>query len=211
MSTTQKSQSNKYEAAVGRATGKVGDPAQADSQEVVHMPKEAMAMIVEPTDDQIRAMMADPTMEFAPQVYSIEEGKMVSGVLEGHGPSTTFTQVDPVTKQETTTRVVDTWIIRHPESGFRISILSSVQLDNKLPPFVDGFVSIYRGKDKKTAKNFRVADYTVSGPKRPDGTLRSWVRKSVINVEVNAIDAPTSAPQLTAGLASAPGGEDVAA
>ena len=143
---------------------------------------------------------------------------MVHGILEGRGPGTTFTVAakDSPTGQETT-RPVDTWIIRHPKSGLRLSILSSVQLDQKLPPFLptpgagESMITIYRGKERKTLKGFKVTDYTVCGPKKADGKLRSFVKPIVINVQANAIDGHADQPQLAAGSAPEHGGEDATA
>lgn len=163
-------------------------------------------MLSRPSQEQIHAMLGRSDLEFAPQVYSLKAGDQITGILEGHGPSTTFTQIDPIARTEVS-REVDTWILRHPVSGYRLSILSSVQLDKKLPPFMpaDGFeceVTIFRGEDQKTSKNFRVTDYTVAGTKRPDGKRRSWVQAKVIQVEgreSRTIDGPATAPQLADG------------
>lgn len=206
------SNSGKMEKAVARAVG--GAAASHDGDESnapVALQKNTESMLFKPTQDQIDGMMADSTLEFAPQVHSLEEGEMVAGFLEGKGPSTTFTQRDPITQQDIT-REVDTWIIRHPNSGLRISILSSVQLDRKLPPFVGGPVKIYRGKERKTLKGFRVTDYTVAGPMLPGGKFRSWAQPAIIDAQSKAIDAPTPVAQLPSSTGPGEGhGEDATA
>jgi len=201
---------NKYQAAVDGARQKADAKAEASGGEVEIQTPAAKAMLSRPTDEQIAQMMNDETMEFAPQVHSMDEGEMVEGILEGNGPSTTFTQKDQVTGQEIT-RVVDTWILASESGSLRISILSSVQLDKKLPPYVGGRVRIFRGKDVKTSKGFRVTDYLVSGPRREDGRPRSWVTNKTIDaIASNTIDGQDSRalPAPSAPSAPATGGED---
>ena len=213
MSTTSKpvSTSSKYSAAVDRATGKAAEMT-PETGITVPQHEDVKTMLLKPSQEQIDVMMADPGLEFAPQVHSLEEGELITGILEGNGPSTTFSQKDNATGIEIT-REVDTWIIRHPMSGLRLSILSSVQLDTKLPPFVNGAVSIYRGKEVKTSKGFRVTNYTVAGPKRPDGSLRSWVKPKIIDAASRVIDGQIDQAQIPAGPAAgaSAGGEDARA
>ena len=191
-----------YESAVKRATG-AGDEA---GQEMTLMPQGVRAMIQKPSQDDINAMMADETLEFAPQVHQMEEGDMIVGILEGRGKGAEFTQRNPMTQQDET-RHVDTWIVRNPSSGQRISILSSAQLDEKLPPFEGGEVRIYHGGQLKTRAGFKVNNYTVSGPKKADGSLRVFARK-----EPRVLDVPAAAaqPQLNAP-GPQDGGEDAVA
>lgn len=202
----------KYDAAVDAARGReTGLAKQEEAGAAVLAPRGTHEMVLRPSEDDIKQLMNDENLEFAPQVHSIEEGEMVIGLLEGKGPSTTFTQEDPFTKQ-IVTRVVDTWIIAAPNGGLRISILSSIQLDKKLPPFVGSPIKIFRRKNVKTSKNFKVADYLVAGPKLTDGTSRSWVQSRVIDVASNALDAPVGPAQLGSGSpADLPGGEDAQA
>ncbi len=206
MSTTSSasSKSSKYDSAVNRATGKVTETT-TETGITVPLHEDAKTMLLKPSQEQIDAMMSDTSLEFAPQVHSLEDGELITGILEGNGPSTTFTTKDNATGIEIT-REVDTWIIRHPLSGLRLSILSSVQLDTKLPPFVGGTVSIFRGKDVKTSKGFRVTNYTVAGPKRADGTIRSWVRSKIIDAASRVIDGQADQAQLPAS-AGAPAAE----
>lgn len=197
--------SKKFNETVGRATGKTEE----DGGNVLAVvSKEVKAMVSKPSQAQIDAIMADESLEFAPQVHTLEEGDLIEGYLEGNGPGTEFTQKDQVTGQEVT-RHVNTWILRHPTSGMRLSILSSTQLDDKLPPFKGSMVSIYRGKERKTNKGFRVTDYTVCGPPRADKKPRSWVKElAPIDVESRELPASATTPQLGAGQ---PDGEDAVA
>lgn len=141
-------------------------------------------------------------MEFAPQARSMEEGDVVVGVLEGYGNGTEFTQKNQATNQEET-RFVNTWILAD-DHGRRISILSSYRLEGDLPPFIGSRVFIRRNKDIKTSRGFRVANYTVAGPKRADGQLRSWARKTPPKV----LDVPVELRQIEAGSADDGQGED---
>ncbi len=212
METNQKNSNksgSRFANTVAGATGGKADGADDAGGGEMVMPKEAQAMIVKPTPEMIAALMSDDNLEFAPQFYTIEEGTWVVGVLEGRGPATTFDRVDPVTKQDLPSQHVDTWIIRHPLSGYRISILSSIQLDDKLPPFIGSEVTIYRGKEKRTAKGYKVTDYTVSGPKKTDGSRRSFIKAlPPIDAQSRELGSGVQAPQLAAGR---PDGEDAVA
>ncbi len=196
---------NAVDAARGRADAKSGE-----AETAIEIPSKAKAMILKPSQEDIAALMADETLEWAPQVHSLEEGEMIEGILEGRGPSTTFSQKDPVTGQEVT-RVVDTWIIASPAGNLRMSILSSVQLDRKLPPFIGGMVKIYRGKEVKTGKGFRVTDYLVSGPRRPDGKPRSWVTGTIVDASANTIDGQDHPALPAPSVGSISGGEEARA
>lgn len=201
-----------FQQSVDRARAKdAGTPAETESSApLVPMPKGVTAMLMKPTTDDINAIMNDGNLEFAPQVHSLEEGELIIGILEGRGPSTTFTQEDPYTKQPVT-REVSTWIIAAPNGGLRLSILSSVQLERKLPPCIGALVKIYRGKEKKTQKGFRVTDYMVGVERRPDGKSRSWIEQKVIDAESRVVDAPTPSAMLAQGASGAPADEDVVA
>lgn len=210
---TKNPAAGKYEAAVAKATGAPSpSAAEEGTAALVPLHGDAKAMIGKPSQDQINALMADGALEFAPMVHSLETGEMITGILEGRGPTTTFSQINPSTRNEEV-REVDTWILRHPTSGFRLSILSSVQLDRKLPPFIGDMVTIYRGEERKTLKGFRVTDYTVAGPKRADGKMRSWTRSEIIDASSRTIDGPSDMPQLTSGSTptATQGGEDATA
>lgn len=200
---------NKYDTAVRNARAKdAGAPAAGESNApLVPMPAGATAMLLRPSEADVAAIMNDSSLEFAPQVHSLEEGELIVGILEGRGPSTTFTQEDPYTKQPVT-REVSTWIIAAPNGGLRLSILSSVQLERKLPPCVGALVKIFRGKEKKTQKGFRVTDYMVAVERQANGKARSWVESQVIEASGNYIDAPT--PSMLPQGAAAPADEDVA-
>lgn len=216
MSTQQGQGPSKFDKAVNAARHKDEGNKEEPGQAI--LPRGAAVMIVKPTAEEIAAAMGDESMEFAPQVHSLEEGEMIMGILEGKGPSTTFTQEDPFTKMMVS-RPVDTWIIASARraadgswiaTGLRMSILSSIQLDKKLPPCIGAYVKIFRGKEVRTSKGFRVTDYMVSVERKKDGGSRSWVRPlEAIDVPSRAIDAPAAAPQLSDGSHPA-GGEDAA-
>lgn len=197
-----KSVTTNYDKAVNRATG----DDQADGQPTqTSLSNDQKLLFTTPSEFEIDQMLNDPSLEFAPQVAKLEEGQMVLGFLEGNGPPAELTRIDRHTKEETTS-IVATWIIAAPNGGARISILSSVQLDKKLPPFVGGMVKIHRGKDVNTSNGNRVTQYTVAGPKKPNGERRSWVVPVVIDAK--SLDVKV-APQLAAPT-EAQGGESTA-
>lgn len=123
------------------------------------------ALVGASTIDELQREMVEKGWECSPMLYTIAEGTYVLGILEGEGPPAEFT--DTRTGE---VREVKTWILRAPDVGFRISILSSAQLDRKLPPFVGGLVKIYRGAPVKLKGSAgHVTDYLVTGPKRSAG------------------------------------------
>ena len=50
----------------------------------------------------------------------------------------------------------------------------------------------------KTSKGFRVTNYTVAGPKKADGTIRSWVKPKIINAQSRVIDGQVDQAQIPA-------------
>lgn len=108
--------------------------------------------------------------EAAPQILIIKPGQTVIAHLEGKGPQAEVE--DPRTRE---LKLVDTWILRSLDgTGVRASILTTAQLDKKLPPFQGGAVSITRGETFDTGSGRRVTEYLVAGPTRADGTKRTW-------------------------------------
>ena len=180
------SKSDKYNKAVTRATG--GDVESAAPA----IPTNTTLVRKVVTKADVDAVMADPSLEFAPQVYSMEQGDLIEGVLEGNGPEAEFERKNEHTG-EVTTNAVQTWIIRSHDGRQRISILSSAQLDKKLPPFVGGPVKIVRGKDLNIDGGRRVTDYLVAGPKLPDGKIRSWASAPKLPM-IDAASAPAALP-----------------
>jgi hypothetical protein len=166
---------SKWDKATARVTGEGAQP----ESNAPGVP--ASVMISKADDATIAEMLKDPSMEFAPQVHKLSEGDMITGILEGNGPDAELENLDRVTK-EVRTSIVKTWIIASADGGQRVSILSTAQLERKLPPFVGGLVKIVRGKDINTNNGQRVTDYLVGGPKREDGTRRSWAMKPVLDV-----------------------------
>jgi len=185
-------QSDKFNKAVDRATGNGKAESGGDMEKTPNV--SGPAMIVEMTAAEIAALASREDLDFAPQVRKLELFEKVEGMLEGNGPDAELERIDPASK-EVTTNLVKTWIIS--AGGQRISILSSAQLDRKLPPFVGGHVVIVRGKDIDTKSGGRVTDYLVAGPKLADGKMRTWATKPA-----NVIDVK-EAPQLAAGDAAA--------
>jgi len=168
--------SSKFDKAVDRARGntEVVDAAAPDA-----IAPGVLAMISDMTTESMSAITSDPTMEFAPQLVSLKEGQMIAGLLEGNGPEAEFTHVDKATGKVTHT-IAQTWIVKDPKGGQRASILSTAQLDRKLPPFIGGLVKIVRGPDIQTNNGYRVTDYLVAGPKI-EGVTRTWATKPVLD------------------------------
>ncbi len=169
-------------------------------------------MLGKMTEADVAAFMNDGDSEFAPQIKSMEEFDRITGILEGYGPDTEFTQKDAATGKEVT-RTVHTWILRAPKGAMRLSILSSVQLDAKLPPFIGDLVSIARGKDIKARNGvFRIANYMVKGPPVP-GKQRSWSRSELAPRTIEATVNPAQLPagQGDFGVPPAEGHEDAQA
>jgi len=189
------SKNEQWNKAVAKATGgDVADPganAPTLSSSATLVRKEVDKAVVD-------AIMNDPALEFAPQIYSLEQGDLIEGILEGNGPDAEFEHKDMATGI-VTTNTVQTWVIRSLDGRQRISILSSAQLDKKLPGFVGGPVKIVRGKDINTNAGRRVTDYLVAGPKLPNGQSRSW---SVVKPQV--IDATAQQAALPAAGNSTP-------
>ena len=193
---------SKYEQTINKATGATGDGGVVEDAAL--LPKEAQAMFSVPSDAEIQSMLNDPGLEFAPQIKKLAEGEMVQGFLEGYGPVAVLEKVDRMTK-EVKQQHVNTWIIASPNRSMRVSILSSVQLERKLAPFIGGMVKIIRGKEQETQGGNRVTDYLVSGPKLIDGKFRTFAHPTKV-IEATGVDVM---PQLVAG--TIPGGEDARA
>ncbi len=196
-------------AAVGAASG--GETTMIGQDDVAILQKGSELMLSRVNDADIAAFMNDSESEFAPQIKSLEPGDMIVGLLEGYGNDTEFTQKDQATGKDVVRRV-HTWILKSLHGNMRLSILSSAQLDSKLPPFIGGKVEIVRGQDLKSRSNaaFRIANYMVKGP-AVAGLNRAamWARKElprpvidVPSLPAGSVDPMTGAPD---------GGEDAQA
>lgn len=168
----------------------------------VPMVKGAQAMLSRMNDADIAEFMNDGESEFAPQIKSLEPGDRIDGILEGYGPPTEFTQKDPTGND--VTRRVNTWILRSVHGNIRLSILSSAQLDQKLPPFIGDRVSIARGPDIKSRSNaaWRIANYMVKGPPvSGKDRAKMWASQKLTKpvIDVDALPEAATAPALPAG------------
>lgn len=192
---------SKFDKAVARATGQEVAGSDSNAPEIGNV--SGPGMVSKVTQEQIDAMVNSGKYEFAPQIHKLEEGDMIAGILEGNGPPAEFERLNPVTK-ELEINTVQTWIIASPSGDLRLSILSSVQLDSKLPPLVGGMVQIIRGKDINTKNGQRVTNYLVAAPKLEGGKRRSWATKPALpaaSTETKAlpegsqvIEAPATQP-----------------
>jgi len=205
---TTTTQAHSQKAVANASGGEAQTITRDDADVTLQKGSETMLSQMSPAD--IAEFMNDDKSEFAPQIKSLEPGDRIVGILEGYGPDTDFTQKDPATGKDVT-RTVHTWILKARHGNMRLSILSSVQLDAKLPPFIGDEVSIVRGPDVKSRSNaaFRVANYMVKGPPVVNKDRSAmWARrelpKGVIDVSTN---------QLTEGAthAAPEGGEDASA
>lgn len=110
--------------------------------------------------------LAQDGWEAAPQLLTLEEGQLIHGILEGPGVPAEFTEIDPRTK-ESIVSTVQTWIVRSLTSKVRVSILSSAQLDKKLPEWIGCEVKIARGPEQKSKKGRgSYTEYLVAGRRR---------------------------------------------
>ena len=181
-------ESTKFNKAVDRANGDTKDTGAAMVNTTPMLMRKGVKM------EEVEALFSSGEYEFAPQNMSLEEeGDMIEGILEGYGPDAEFT--DPATG---VVRTVQTWIVATPDGSQRAGILSSAQLDRKLPPFIGSPVKIIRGKNLKTSNGFKVADYLVAGPKMKDGKRRECAMTKPAVIEAH------EAPQLPAGAQGQP-------
>lgn len=209
MSTPNKPGNQSARNAVANASGSESMTVTRDDVSEVSLPKGSEAMLTRDMSSQdFNAFLNDGDSEFAPQILSLEPGMKIEGILEGYGKPTEFTTKDPATGNDVT-RTVNTFIVKALSGNMRVSILSSVQLDAKLPPFIGDRVAIARGQDIKSRSNaaFRIANYVVKGPP-VSGKNRAemWASKALPKPVIDI-------PALTAGSAAeAPqGAEDTAA
>lgn len=202
------SKSDKYNKAVARATGASGETQLMSEQDIAKLNAD---MIQKVNPEDITKMMQSGEWEFAPQLRKLEIDDVIAGVLEGNGPIAEFEHIDTSTR-ELVTNYVNTWIIASPDGTKRASILSSTQLDRKLPPFVGGMVKIVRGKDIQLAGGHRCTDYLVAGPRMPQGKTRNWATLpgQSTQAQLPAPVAPVAPPNgagvehdITAGTAQA--------
>ncbi len=174
---SEKTKSSKYDQAVARARGETS----AESTELTQTTT-ANPGALAPADDvngllvdsmtalaSIRDEIKRGAWENAPQLLSIPEGKTLVALLEGNGPPAEF--IDQATGEVSTEQ---TWILS--KDGIRVSILGTVQLNKKLPPFVNGIVAITRGRDVRNGTKI-YTEYAVAGPKRADGSIRNWAQR----------------------------------
>lgn len=180
-----KSKSQKWNTAVANATGKADEGGDAGvTTAITNAPVgNVAAMFGQWSPEDLTKLAETGKIEFAPQAMSLEPGQKIEGILEGMGPGNDFVDDNGVVRH------VDSWIIASPDGGLRVSILSSAQLDKKMPPFVGGPVGVARAKDLKIANGHRCADYYVWGPKKADGTARVF----------HGAIAAKNVPQLPAG------------
>lgn len=182
----------KYEAAIARARGQQSQelvPAASELPRELAIPLGAQDLIRGYTAADLAVDMAKNDFEWAPQVLKLEEGMLIDGILEGSGGAVELESIDRAT-MSVSTKEVGTWIVRHPVTGYRISFLSTVQLDNKLPPYVGGRVKIYVGPMLDSSKGHRYRDFRVGGERRDEP--RSFARINPITSPA-VIDVPPAA------------------
>lgn len=174
--------SQKYAAAVAKATGReltVNHDHQGVGELAVptEIPSGYGAIITLPAADQIGKDLASGELEWAPRVLTLATGMLIEGILEGRGGDVEMEEVEGVgAVRQVKIKLVGTWVIRDPKSGLRASFLSARQLEDKLPPFVGGYVKIYVGEMKESRKGTRYRDFLVGGPRLPGGDTRSFAR-----------------------------------
>jgi hypothetical protein len=171
MSDPVSSKSQKYADTVNKTLAKTGGDAGETMPQVIPPGAESLVARVHP--DALQKMFHDDIksggFEAAPEIFGLEEGMVISGILEGNGPVAEFP--DPHTGE---VKEVQTWILADATGAVRISILSSTQLDKKLNGFIGHFVKIARGRDRNIGNGKRMTEYKVWGPKLPGGARRQW-------------------------------------
>ena len=193
--------STKYDAAVRTARGEAAVPggestALATQNNEANLPAPVMAGDVaslvsrKVTVDQRTEFLNAQGYAWAPTAFSMRPMDLIQGILEGRGHPASINGTTPDGKPET--RIVDTWVVRHPTNGRRISILSSVQLAKKLVPFIGELVGIFRDDDLQIAGGRRVGIYEVRGPDRP-GLETAWTTEKPEVFDANVIDLDSSA------------------
>ena len=159
----------RYDRAVDRARNATPGAPQSPADDLVAKPAGIEMVLTKVTREQLEADLNSGDFEAAPQLLKLNPPSpdgtmdMITALLEGES-QTEIT--DPDTGEIETVR---TWILLRGSQ--RYSILSTVQLDKKLPPFVGEVVRIVRGDDKRIGTKI-YTDYLVYGPKRADGTPR---------------------------------------
>jgi len=142
-----------------------------------------MALIKPFAETAMREKLASGEYEAAPEIMRLEEGQQITGILEGNGPQAEF-----IDKMGVVT-YVNTWIVADRTGSVRVSLLSSVQLDKKLPGFVGCEVTIARGPQVDVGGGQRMTKYFVMGPRLPGGQRRRWAQEQVIEADTRALPA----------------------
>ncbi len=167
--TTDTKTPSKFDKAVTRATGGAAEIVETPT---VPMTADVAAMVKQTAPGSIAERLSTGKYEAAPQLFKLEPGQELSGILEGHGPDAEFEHSDKLSGVVTTT-IVKTWIIADPTRTVRVSILSSAQLDKKLNGFIGDHVTIARGQDVNISGGRRMTEYIVFGEKIA-GKRRQW-------------------------------------
>ena len=189
--TSGKSQSDKYSKAVADATGTTTIAKMSPEEAAIAVASGAAGMKKKADPARLLKMVESGKYEFAPQNIAMEEGETIEGILEGEGPGNDFENDDGEIKH------VKSWIIAALDgSNMRASMLSTAQLDRKLPPFIGGPVYIQRGKDIKTSGGRKCTEYLVGGLKLPNNQIRSFALPVAVEQPAlpagNVIDAAST-------------------
>lgn len=177
---------------VNKATGR-GAAVTVDTGKHAGPIGNAGAMFSQWDEKELNDMSMSGKYEFAPQMMDLKVGMKIEGILEGYGPGNDFEDDDGEVRH------VNSWIIASPDGTLRASILSSTQLDSKLPPFIGLPVIIARKEDIKLAHGHRCGDYHVGGPRLKSGEPRRWGK---IPAAEPALPAAPEVPQLAAPMAN---------
>jgi hypothetical protein len=178
---------------VNKATGRA---ATVDTGKEVKAIGNAGAMFSEFKESDLNEMALSGKYEFAPQLMELKVGQKIEGILEGYGPGSDFEDDDG------DVRHVHSWIIMSPDGTLRASILSSKQLDTKMPPFIGMPVVVARKEDIKLAQGHRCGDYHVGGPRLKGGETRRWGTATPPGEVQAQIAAAPEVPQLAAPMAN---------
>lgn len=178
-----------------REAARTGQAAQGT--EVAEIEEGASFGSMEISPDEANRILKNEKWEMTPKVGALEAGKHYRLFVEGNGP-------DQEIKDKRTGEVkhVPTWIVSSPDGVYRVRLLGSYDLNQKLPDVVGEQIVIYRHPDRRLDSGNMFTEYDIAVQPRKDGQRRSFTRTSRALMLMNAIDVPAlpapSAPEAPA-------------
>ncbi len=187
----QGDKTTKYQDSVRGATGKEIQHAGGGDVEVIDGADFGQMVI---DDDKAKELITKGKWEFAPKVGGLEVGKAYMIFIEGNGPVQEL--IDKTTHEP---KMVPTWIVASPDKTFRLRLLGSYDLNQKLAKVVGEMVIIKRHPDKRLNNGNMFTEYDVAVAPRADGKRREWTEPKQIEAHV------AQRPELAAGMPNGAG------